>query len=96
VSNKYPDEFRDEAIQLVLAGRTYRSVADALGCSSYTLRAWVKQYRIDNGESAGGPTTAELAEIRELKRKLRRVEQERDILKKATAVFARDTMFLPE
>ena len=79
----------------MLSGRSVPSVAEALGCSVYSLREWVKQHKINTGEIEG-LTSEEKAEIRELKSKLRRVEQERDILKKATAVFARDERFLPE
>lgn len=92
---RYPEEFKREAVQMVLQGRTYRSVSDALGCSTYALRTWVHKYRIGSGELADVPTTAERAEIRELKAELARTKMERDLLKKACAVFAQDSRVQP-
>lgn len=87
--NRYSEEFRAEAVQLVLQGRTYQSVADALGCSIYALRTWVQKAQAANDPDVVTP--AERAEIRELKAQLAQVRMERDLLKKACAVFAQDT-----
>jgi transposase len=57
-----------------------------------TLRVWVKQDRIDRGEGAAGElTSTEKAELAELRRRVVVLEQEREILKKATAFFVKET-----
>jgi transposase len=55
------------------------------------LRNWVKQDQLDRRERDDGLTSAEREELRELRRRVKRVEKERDILKRATALFARET-----
>jgi transposase len=87
----YPPEFRREAVVLYRRGGvTLREVAHDLGVSSESLRMWVKQSAIDAGET-NGLTTEERAELRELRRRVRTLEQEREILKKAAAFFARES-----
>jgi transposase len=76
----HSDEFRREAVELVRSsGKTIREVAHDLGCSSESLRIWVKQTRIDAGEEPG-VTSDERSELRELRRQVRVLEQEREIL----------------
>jgi transposase len=87
----YPPEFRREAVQLVLAGRTVKDVAGALGCSEQSLHNWVKQHQLDHRERQDGLTSAEREELRELRKRVRRVEMERDILKRAAVLFAAET-----
>jgi len=87
----YPPEFRAEAIRLAREpGHSIRSVAMDLGISNESLRRWVIQAEIDRGESPG-LTTDERAELARLRRENRTLRIERDILKKATAFFARET-----
>jgi len=87
----YPPEFRREAVQLVLGGRSVKDVAGALGCSEQSLHSWVKRYQLDRRERDDGLTSAEREELRELRKRVKRVEQERDILKRAAVLFAAET-----
>jgi transposase len=87
----YPPEFRREAVQLVLAGRTVKDVSGALGCSEQSLHNWVKQHQLDMRERQDGLTSAEREELRELRKRVKRVEMERDILKRAAVLFAAET-----
>jgi len=84
----YTPEFRREAVALYRShGRSLREIASDLGVSSESLRNWAKQAAVDAGE-AKGLTSEERAELR---RKLRTLEQEREVLKKAAAFFARES-----
>ena len=87
----YPPEFKREAVELYRrSGKSLVVVAGELGVATESLRSWNKQHAIDAGEREG-LSSAEREELRELKRKLLRVEQERDLLKRAAAFFARET-----
>ena len=87
----YPPEFKREAVELYRrSDKSIAVVASELGIATESLRAWNKQHAVERGERVG-LTTAEREELRELKRKLLRVEQERDLLKRAAAFFARET-----
>lgn len=61
------------------------------GCSEQSLHNWVKQRRLDQRERQDGLTSAEREELRELRKRVRRVEMERDILKRAAVLFAAET-----
>lgn len=87
----YPPEFRAEAIRLVRSGGVTQSqVSRDLGVSTFTLRNWLRQTEIDAGEREG-LTTDEREELRRLRRENRVLREEREILKKAAAFFARET-----
>ena len=82
----YTEEFRQEAVQMVLDGHSVSSVVDRLGLSNANLL-----YRWKNDQlRRSGPVASSLdARVRDLENELRRVERERDILKKALAIFSR-------
>jgi transposase len=86
----YPPQFRREAVELLRSGVALKQVAADLGVSEQTLRNWRRQQDVDAGR-ADGLTSAEREELRALRRQVRRLEQEREILKKAAAFFARET-----
>jgi transposase len=87
----YPPEFRAEAVDLYRAsGRSLAKVAADLDISVESLRSWAKQAEIDKGEREG-LTSDEREELRELRRENARLRQEREILKRAAAFFAKET-----
>ncbi len=86
----YPEEFRRETVELVRGGRSIADVAKSLGVSGQTLRNWCKQVEVDAGRQAG-PSSADKEELTQLRRRVRVLEQEREILKKAAVFFARES-----
>lgn len=90
--SKYSLEFKQDAVALVRANqRPVREVARELGISSETLRNWVKQDRIDHGQGRPGElTSGDLEELRRLRRRVAELESEREILRRASAYFARE------
>jgi transposase len=87
----YPAESRREAVALVRSSdKTVTQIAKELGLNRETLRLWVKQDRIDQGE-AEGLTASERDQLRRLRREVAELRLERDLLVKAAAFFAKET-----
>jgi len=92
----YPPEFRAEAIRLARSGdRKLSEVADDLGVSQQSLRNWARQADLDEGRRDDGLTTEDRAELARLRREYRMLREERDILKRAAAFFAKETRSTP-
>ena len=88
----YLPEFRHQMVELVRMGRsTLNELSREFGCSSNTIRKWVRQADLDEGRREDGLTTDEREELRRLRREVRQLREEREILKKATAWFARES-----
>jgi transposase-like protein len=86
---RYTEEFKIEAVkQITERGYSVQDVARRLGVSTHSLYAWRKKY---SQGSNGSTQSDEQAEIRRLRNELKRVTEERDILKKATAYFAKES-----
>ncbi len=87
---RYPEEFKIEAVKQVTdEGHSVAEVANRLGMTTHSLYAWIKKYGPDSAEFKA--KSDDEAEIRRLKKELKRVTEERDILKKAAAYFANHT-----
>jgi transposase len=89
---RFTKEFEDEAVQLALtSGRTRRSIADDLGVGLSTLTRWIGRTRDRQLPAQDEAAQADLAdELKRLRRENEVLRQERDILKRATAFFARE------
>ena len=93
--SRYPPEVRERAIRMVLdhegefesQWQAIRSIADKIGCSSETLRNWVRRAETDSGRRPG-LTTDQLEELKELRREVRELRRANEILRKASAYFA--------
>jgi transposase len=86
----YSLEFRQEAVRLLrTSDRTVPQLARELGCSPTSLRKWARQLDVDEGKTPG-LTTDEREELRRLRREVKTLSEEREILKKAAAFFANE------
>ena len=86
----YPQEFRDDVVAVARRHEAPLSqIAKDFGISDATLHNWLKPADVEDGVRPG-VTTAEAAENRELRKRLRLVEQENEILRRAAAFFARE------
>jgi len=94
---RYPTEVRERAVRLVIEHRNeyatkwaaITSVAEKFGCSAETLRGWVRQAEVDGGMQPG-TTSAEAQRIKELERENKELRRANEILKAASAFFARE------
>lgn len=92
---QYPVEFRARMVELVRSGRSPEELAREFEPSSQAIRNWVRQADLDEGRRADGLTTAEREELTRLRRRVKQLEVEREILSKAAAWFARETGSIP-
>ena len=86
----YPAAFRQQMVELVRSGRSPGELAREFEPSAEAIRKWVAQTECDAGERSDGLRTEEREEIRRLRRENRRLREEREVLAKATAWFARE------
>lgn len=89
----FSSAYKTEVVDLVRAsGKSVGAVAKDLGLTDTAVRAWVRQATVDGGGGAvGALTSAERDELTRLRRRVKTLEMEREVLKKATAFFARES-----
>jgi len=90
-SVRYTPEFKRQMVDLVRSGRKAASLAKEFGPSAWTIALWVKQDSRDKGTGDGGLSSAEREELTRLRREIRRLKEEREILSKAAAWFATES-----
>lgn len=91
----YSAEFRRRMVELVRSGRTPEELSREFEPSGDSIRSWVRQSDVDEGRREDGLTSAEREELTRLRRENRRLQEERDILSKAAAWFARENGSIP-
>ena len=87
----YAPEFKARMVELVRAGRSPDSLAKEFEPSANAIRNWAQQADRDEGRRSDGLTTAEREELARLRKQVKTLEMEREILKKATAFFAKES-----
>jgi transposase len=91
----YPLEYRERMMELVRSGRSPESLAKEFEPTAQCIRNWIRQADRDAGRRQDGLTTAERSELQRLRRENVTLREEREILKKAAAWFARETGSIP-
>ncbi len=90
-SQRFSPEFKDEAVrQIVDRGYSVADVSERLGVSAHSLYKWVKAVKPDKTEEQAAALIEARSEVLKLRAKLKRTEEERDILKKAARYFAQE------
>ena len=96
-SKRYSPELRERAVRMLPEHRSeynsehdaIRAIAPKIGCHDDTLRVWLRQHQRDGGEGDGGLTTSERQRLNELEREVRELRRSNDILRQASAYFAK-------
>lgn len=91
----YPAEYRRQMVELVRSGRSAESLGREFEPSAQAIRNWVTQADRDEGRREDGLSTTEREELGRLRRENHRLREEREILKKAAAWFARESDTIP-
>jgi len=91
----YPSEFREQILELVKAGRSPMELAQEFEPTAQTIRNWIKQAELDAGGRQDGLRSPEREELAKLRREIKQLRLEREILAKAAAWFARETEAVP-
>jgi transposase-like protein len=91
----YPPEFRRRIVELVRAGRSPESLAKEFEPSAPAIRAWVRQGDLDSGTRTDGVTTDEREELARLRREVKTLQEEREILKKFAAWSVQESSRTP-
>ena len=91
----YPPEFRQRMVELVRSGRSPDELAEKFEPTAQSIRNWVAQADRDLGRRQDGLTTEEREELKRLRREVKSLREEREILKKAAAWCARETGSIP-
>lgn len=89
---RYAREFRRQMVELVRAGRTPVELAKEFGPTAQSIRTWVAQADRDAGIRSDGLKTSEREELRQLRQENQQLKLEREILSKAAAWFAQETV----
>jgi len=90
---RYSEEFRLQAAKLIVeGGYTYHQASEQLGVSDWALRCWVKAFRASGHLPPKGQVVPLAEELKAARRELARLRQENDILKKAAAYFAKESL----
>lgn len=92
---RYPDEFRQQILELARAGRTADELAKEFEPTAQTIRNWIKQAELDHGQRQDGLSRDEKAELARLRKENKQLRLEREILKKAAAWFAQEAETVP-
>ncbi len=92
----YPHEFRSQLVELVLSGRTPEELSREFEPSAQSIRNWVAVATLAERRHREVLSDPELVELKRLRRENRRLRQEREILAKAAAWFARETGTMPD
>ena len=92
----YPKDFKEQAVKLAQVGdRSATQIAREFEISRESVRRWVKQAELDQGSRTDGLRSKDQDELARLRREVRQLRMEREILSKAAAWFARETDSIP-